>query len=214
MPHVPARATANFRLEMNSEYSFTENGNATVKKTVRLTNLTTNVYPSVYYLDLPEDASDVLAADDSGRIQATVTYENGSRQVKVPIKKEILGQNQSINFVLTYETRSLAKQDDPYWIITIPAFSSTEEIGVYSVRIVLPESWGIPPTIQPPSREQYFWTYEELMNNPIIISYVPLLDTPTPTPSSASPVFTVVVGVLLGISVFILLYSTGKKFLT
>lgn len=198
-------AEANFTISQTTTYAFDETGNAEVKKSIQLTNLTTNIYPSIYYLDLPDDASSVAAADDTGKLNSSVTQETGVKQVKIPIEKDVIGFNQSVSFVVTYKTRSLAQKRDNFWTITIPTFTSNEQIERYDVSVTLPDRWGTPLRVSPDSEQYLSWNHDQLKDQSIVISYEPD-PTITSIQNEYRDIPVIGIGALSGISFILISY--------
>lgn len=208
-------SAANFRLSFATEYTFAENGSASVKKTVKLSNLTTNTYPSVYYLDLPIDAESVVAFDNVGKTETTVTQEGEQKRVKIILNHEALGIGNEAVIALSYNTNTLAFQKNGKWNVAIPGFSSGEEIESFTVSVSLPGEWGEPSRVTPPPDKNsvYYWTLTERSGAPITFDFTPL---PTPTfapPPANSKILPLVAGLSVGIIAFAIIFESAKKFL-
>jgi hypothetical protein len=200
---VSVVSATDFSVSFENEYIFTEDGTATVKKKLILTNLTTQNYPSEYYLDLPTDAQNVVAFDEEGETNATVIDENGQKRAKIVFNQESLGFGENITIAFSYDTKTLAINENNRWRIAIPGHAS-EDIADYTVAVTFPESWGTPQRVIPPPDTPYYWTLSERPESLISIDFEQV-KVPTPTPSPTSSAFPIAVGISVGvITVFIL----------
>lgn len=173
---------ANFSLSVNTSYVFAESGSATVKQTVRLTNATSESYASVYFLDLPADASDITAFDQNGQLEPQVVEEAGNRRLKLPLATQQYGMNLSSQFIITYQSSTFAQKQGDVWQIVIPALQSSETTAAYTVILEPPPAWGIPRTWSPYSPDGYLWNFDHPPYDRIevTVSNEPV-DTPAPS---------------------------------
>ena len=86
-------ATSDFSLSFNVIYSFDEQGNATVTKHITLTNLLTDTYPSVYLVDVPDDASNIAAVNETGRLETETLIEGGRKIIRISLPGYNIGIN-------------------------------------------------------------------------------------------------------------------------
>lgn len=194
---------ADFSVSFENEYVFTEDGKATVKKKFILTNQTTANYPSEYFLELPSDAENVVAFDEEGETNTTVIEESGQKRAKIIFNQEPLGFGENITIAFSYDTKTLATNENNRWRIAIPGHVS-EDIADYTVSVTLPDSWGTPQRVIPPPDVPYYWTLSERPESLISIDFEQI-KIPTPTPSPTSSAFPIAVGISVGvIAVFIL----------
>ena len=178
---VSTARAANFSLSVNASYAFAESGSATVKQTVRLTNATSESYASVYFLDLPADASDIKAFDQNGKLEPQIVEEAGNRRLKLPLATQQYGMYQSSQFVITYQSSTFAQKQGDAWQIVIPALQSSETTAAYSVVMELPKAWGIPRTWSPYSSNGYQWNFDHPPYDRIEVTVSnETVDTPTP----------------------------------
>src|SRR3989344_181350 len=80
-----AYAQSDFSLAFDVEYAFDENGNALVTKHITLTNLNSDTYPSAYLVDVPDDSSDIAAANENGTLDTETLHEAGRKMVRITI---------------------------------------------------------------------------------------------------------------------------------
>ena len=203
-------SAADFSLSFETEYLFSESGTAMVKKKFTLTNLTTVNYPSEYYLELPPDATNVVAFDEEGQANTSVIEENGQKRVKIAFNQEPLGFGQKLTIVLSYDTQTLATQDNNRWRIAIPGYASSEDVENYTISVNFPKSWGAPKRSIPPFDAPYHWTLSERPESPITIDFEQA-ETPTPTTTPAHSALPIAVGVSIGVIAVYILFEFLRR---
>lgn len=201
---------ANFSLSFDTEYHFNELGAATVKKKFILTNLTTANYPSEYYLELPDDATSVVAFDEEGQTNTSVIEENGQKKVKIIFTQESLGYGNDLTIVLSYDTATLATNVDNRWRIAIPGYVSGEDVDNFLVSVTFPTSWGEPKRVIPPPDTPYHWTLSVRPESPINIDFEQV-KVPSPTKVPTSSAFPIAVGVSIGVIAVFIVFETMRR---
>ncbi|MBI4136677.1 hypothetical protein HY469_01290 [Candidatus Roizmanbacteria bacterium] len=208
-------AQTDFSLEFDVSYVFDENGNALVTKRITLTNLNTNTYPSVYMVDVPDDASHIAAFDENGQLEMTTVQEGGRKMARISLPKQHVGINQKSNVNLSFETGMLAKQEvSGDWQIVIPPFTADEHIISYNTSVQTPEAWGSPSFSSPKSAEPGKWTMSEQREESIVFMFGKLPTVPAEnTPNKPLSSTLLIVGVMGGLLVTaILFFIYNKKF--
>lgn len=179
---VPAWANP-FNQSYTITYTFDERGNAQVSKNVSLTNLDENLYPSEYSLDIPEDAINIAAFDEIGKLEVQVGHKDDKKLAKLLLNSQNIGIRNNTELALSYETRQLVQGEGDARLIAIPPLISTESVGSATVIVKLPDSWGEPDIIEPVPETPRTWRDKELEEG-IRIQYIP--DSPTITPQVRS----------------------------
>jgi hypothetical protein len=203
---------ANFNLAFDTHYTFSEDGRVSVKKKIKLLNLTTSAYPGAYFVDLPPDAESVVAFDASGKTETSIIEEDGKRKAKIDFNQEPIGFGKEAGFVLSYDTTTLVKKENGKIQINIPGFSTDETITEYTVTVTFPESWGEPKRMIPPPDTKYVWNFSERTEGPVTIDFEEKL-TPTVTQSPHTPVsrIPIGIGVTVGAVLFVVLFELVKR---
>lgn len=201
---------ADFSLSFDTSYTFTDSGTATVSKKFTLTNLTTANYPSEYYLELPNDAANIVAFDGEGQTSSSVIDENGQKRVKLVFNQESLGYGKGLTIALSYSTNTLAKNENNRWRIAIPGHAGGEDVDDYIVSVEFPKTWGEPQRIIPPPDSPYHWVLSERPESPINIDFE-YIETPTPTTTPTSSAFPIAVGVSVGVIIVFVLFEFLRR---
>jgi hypothetical protein len=203
-------SAADFSLSFDTTYSFDESGMAMVNKKFILTNLTTANYPSEYYLELPNDASNVIAFDKEGQTNSLVIDENGQKRVQLTFNQQPLGFGKELTIVLSYNTSTLAKNENNRWRIAIPGHAGGEDVADYIVSVELPPAWGEPQRVIPPPDIPYHWTLSERPESLISIDFEQVkIPSPTTTPTSSA--FPIAVGVSVGVIIVFVLFEFLRR---
>lgn len=203
-------SASQFNQKYTITYVFSERGNATVTKQILLTNLDENVYPSQYYLDIPEDAINISAFDEDGKIELEIAYLGDKKQALLHLNSQNIGISNTTVIALVYETRQLAKKQDD-WSVFIPPTSPNESVSHATIQVELPENWGVPQIISPQPSGSYVWEENEALQG-IRISYEtePLVTPATSITESEELVarksFRPFLGLALGIGIVALGY--------
>lgn len=165
-------------------YTFDIRGNATVTKKVSLTNLNENIYPSEYNLDIPEDATNIAAFDDTGKLEVQIGHKGDKKLAKLILNSQNIGIRNNTELALVYETRALVKNEGKRKLIRIPPVLSSEAVGSATIYVELPDAWGTPDIVDPIPETPSVWKDNEVQDG-IQIFYIP--DPPTNTPPPPTP---------------------------
>ncbi|OGK55571.1 hypothetical protein A3B56_00250 [Candidatus Roizmanbacteria bacterium RIFCSPLOWO2_01_FULL_45_11] len=179
----PVFAQSQFTQELVIKYVFDESGNADVTKQVRLTNRDQHVYPSEYVLAVPEDAVNISAFDQAGKVAVSLNTSGGQKQAVLQLNKKNFGIHNTTEFALVYRTRQMATEKNNVWTLTIPPLFSSELPADLTLEVILPKAWGIPFAIEPKPRDALTWTQEELGNASIKMMISNGTVTPTSLPA-------------------------------
>ncbi|MCR4264467.1 MAG: hypothetical protein NUV98_07190 [Candidatus Roizmanbacteria bacterium] len=212
LPNI-ARAQSDFSLAFDVSYVFNEQGAAAVTKRITLTNLNTNTYPSVYLVDVPDDATRIAAFDQNGELEIKTVQEGGRKMARISLPEQNVGANEKSNINLSFDTNMLARQENGNWQIVIPPFTADEHIVTYNTSIVTPESWGSPVYRSPASVEPGKWTISEHSEESIIMMFGTLPTTIPEQNGVNSPLSStlLVVGVFIGLLVTAILFFIFNK---
>ncbi|OGK48130.1 hypothetical protein A3A55_02415 [Candidatus Roizmanbacteria bacterium RIFCSPLOWO2_01_FULL_40_14] len=210
---VIVTAQTDFSLSFDVSYVFDEHGNALVTKRITLTNLNTNTYPSVYLVDVPNDASNIVAFDENGQLEMKTVQEGGRKMARISLPDQNVGVDQKSNINLSFNTGILAKQESGNWQIVIPPFTADEHVVSYNTSITTPEIWGPPSYVSPTSSEPGKWTISEHSEESIVMMFGELPTSIPETKVIDSPISStlLIIGVLIGLLVTAILFFVFNK---
>lgn len=205
---VPTAAQSDFSLTFDVSYAFEESGTARVTKRITLTNLNTNTYPSVYLVDVPDDASSIAAFDENGELEMSTIQEGGRKMARISLPTQNVGENEKSNINLSFNTTLLATEENGNWQVVIPPFTADEHVVSYTTSLQTPPAWGIPSYVSPPSVEPGKWTMAEHTEESIVVMFGPLPTTMPQSGNTSAPLSTslIVIGVFIGLLVTAILF--------
>lgn len=212
-----ALAASDFSLAFDVAYNVNEDATAAVIKHIYFTNLTTNAYPTAYYLDIPDDATDISAFDRTGKVPFDLLVQDGIRKARLIFNNIPLGLNSETEITLTYRTKSITATSNNGRIITIPPISSSSDIVDYNATLTFPASWGTPSSIQPQpeplsaGKPCCVWRQLQEVDSPIVISFTPAPAVAAPAVRagiSSAPLY--LYGMLFGLLLFGILFLVSR----
>jgi len=205
----------NFKLSISSDYQFHPDFSTTVTKKIAMINLNTNTYASLYVLDVPNDAANVLAFDKKGKTKVTISQDTGTKRAQIQLNETALGEGNATSVVVSFDTNELIKKDQETFHITIPGFSTQESMDSYTISLSFPPEWGEPKRIIPAPKVRYQWDLSLRPETQITLSFG-TEPTPSVVPSDIVPVSYVhlVGGIAFGIILFTLIAALARRILT
>ncbi|TSC85456.1 MAG: Uncharacterized protein G01um101416_843 [Microgenomates group bacterium Gr01-1014_16] len=199
----PAQASNDFTVAQVVDYNFDATGRSTVTHKFTLTNKSSFSYASSYQLKLQglvNPPKNLVASDSQGSLKTTlITTPPDIQLITVDLSHPAVGVGQSLDFQLTYNSDP-ATHNGQIWEIVLPRTLNLENIDSYSLRLSVPDSFGLPAFLSPPpsgSQNSVFtFTKELLINSPVLASFGQLqnyaftvkyhLSNPTQKPSPAT----------------------------
>jgi transglutaminase-like putative cysteine protease len=131
-----------FRTEYQVTIEFNGEGKATVQNNISLTNNFANIYPKEYYLETGIDIKNVTAWDKEGNILKSVESQDKKTKIKLLFNKPRVGKKKKTSFTVKYSTSEFSERKGSIWEIHIPAMENMEQIDDYSLKIIIPSSFG------------------------------------------------------------------------
>jgi len=152
---------AEFSFDYDVTYAVSESGTTHVTQNVTITNNVTEVYAQRYTQTIAStEIANVEASDTQGAISPTLTKSAGQTTIGVFFNEKVAGIDKKLSFSLEYDTPDIAKKKGQVWEIIIPGIENVQEIGSYTVRLRLPDSFP-QGDFSPPSRTPLVWELNE-----------------------------------------------------
>ena len=203
-------AESDFSLSFDVRFSFDEQGNAHVTKHITLTNLHTDTYPSIYLVDVPEDASEVTSVDNKGTLETKTITEGGRKMVRISLPEQNIGEAEKTTITLSFNTRALAKNTENTWQVVIPPFSADESIVSYTTRVTVPDVWGDLLYKSPASESKHMWTMNEHKEENIILTYGKLPTNAVSQNQTSANMQNIFIGLAIGVFLAITLFLLSR----
>ncbi len=149
---IPKNALAqeNFATDVTVEYKFDESGVTTVTHNVTLENLFSNIYATSYKLILENiDPQNARAYEAGKELKLTSLKDGNSTSLLAEFADSVVGKGKTRNFAITFDNKSFAVRTGEVWEISIPRLSTSDTFRKYSVRLLVPTSFGNEAYISP-----------------------------------------------------------------
>ncbi len=152
-------------------YVVTDDGLTNVTQTITLTNKAAHVYATSYALTLTmSDVQNLQAALGGQQLPVRVLPHDEVVDVYIEFPQSIVGFGKEQQFVLTYQTHSIATRNGRIWEVTIPGIVKADDITAYTVTLTTPESFGKATYMKPPARNG-IWTLSDVARGGIMAAY-------------------------------------------
>ncbi|HWY79947.1 MAG TPA: transglutaminase-like domain-containing protein [Candidatus Sulfotelmatobacter sp.] len=143
-------AASNFVTDYHVTYTIDENGIAHAVVNGTLTNTTSQYFASSYSIQLGFDTiTNVDAHDAGGPITPQVTKNGDGYVIALNFNKQAVGLGSKQQFVITFDTPTIAHHYGRIWEIDIPGISNPEDFSTFTVELKTPSSFGTPAYIKP-----------------------------------------------------------------
>jgi transglutaminase superfamily protein len=136
-------ATPEFNLNQEIIYQVNQQGNATVKHNLTLTNNYSEIYPQNYQINITSpNIKNIIANDNEGNILDSVKTNNDTTTINLEFNQKNLGKNQQTNFNLNYSLPNFATQKGSTWEVALPEFKSSGSQNSLKIILNLPPNFG------------------------------------------------------------------------
>lgn len=171
-----ASASPNFSTDYDVTYTIFDSGKTNVNFDVTLTNKTSQYYAPSYGLQVGfEDLDNVKASDPDGPITPSITKDDDGENIELTFNKRVVGINNKLNFNLSFDTKSVAKQIGKIWEINIPGLANQDAFQSFNVHVRTPRFFGTPSYIKPEipayNKNGLNFTKEQLGNSGVYMGF-------------------------------------------
>ena len=134
---------ASFSVSYDLTFTFNNSGVADVTQKITLKNLTSDLFPSEYSLNIgSNNIKNVKGKDSLGSISVSSKKTKKATILTAKINEKAIGKNKTTNLTLTYSISNLAKQNGRVWEILVPGISTAEKLAAFELKIKIPKSFG------------------------------------------------------------------------
>lgn len=139
---------------------------------VVLTNTSSSYYASSYSLKLGfKNMEHIRASDPEGAITPIITKEDDGFVVEVPFNARVVGVDKSLPFAIEFDTSDVAQHLGNVWEVNIPGIANQEEFTDFTVRLLVPQSFGAPVYTKPKGKNSLLFTKEQLGTSGISVGF-------------------------------------------
>ncbi|MCL4208036.1 transglutaminase-like domain-containing protein [Patescibacteria group bacterium] len=141
----------NFSVDLDTTYTIANNGDVKVSHHFQITNLNPTLFIKQYGLKLSSSKIDnVVIRDNTGEeISKEVVKNNNQTNIGITFPDQIVGQNKSRDFTITYQNPDVANISGQVLEVIIPQQASDDEFDSQSVQIISPLAFGLPTRANP-----------------------------------------------------------------
>lgn len=145
-----ANAATNFSTDYKITYTIGEDGVAHAVLNGTLTNTSSQFYASSYKMQLGfPSIYNVAVQDSEGPFVPEVKKTQDGYEIGLPFNKKSVGLGSQQQFVMTFDTPSLARHYGNIWEIDVPGISNPAEFNTFVVELKTPASFGQATYIKP-----------------------------------------------------------------
>ncbi|MEX0616681.1 MAG: transglutaminase domain-containing protein [Candidatus Woykebacteria bacterium] len=146
---------ASFSVAYDITFIFNEDGSARAVQKIALKNLTTDLYPSEYSLNIgPGNVTKIAGSDSLGAIQVRSLKDKDSTVLRAEINEKVIGKNKKTDLTLNYTIKNLASKKGRMWELLVPGINTSENLDSFRVKIEVPKKWGSVYSIYPSSTKK------------------------------------------------------------
>ncbi|MCL5438934.1 MAG: transglutaminase-like domain-containing protein [Patescibacteria group bacterium] len=169
----PVFSADNFNTSYDVTYTVTNDGNTNANFNIAIKNKSAQFYASSYTIELGfSDIRNIKAYDPNGPILPVVTKTDEGNKIDVTFNKRVIGENNVLNFNLTFDTKDIAYKLGSIWEINIPGLSPKNDFSDFNVNVIVPQSFGDPTYIKPrQANNKLYFTKEQLGKSGISIAF-------------------------------------------
>ncbi|MGH7203086.1 MAG: transglutaminase-like domain-containing protein [Candidatus Levyibacteriota bacterium] len=143
-------AASNFNTDYHITYTIDQSGMAHALVNGTLSNTTSQYYASSYKMQLGfTNISNVQAADAGGAISPLVTKSTDGYEIGLNFNQKAVGLGSQQQFIITFDTPTLARHYGKIWEIDVPGISNPAEFNSFVVELKTPPTFGQPTYIKP-----------------------------------------------------------------
>lgn len=144
-----AFALSNFITDYDITYTVMTNAVTHVDFKIVLTNKSEDYYASSYNIKAGfKTLENIKAFDPNGSIIPTVKEENGEKNIELVFNKRVIGENNKLNFSLSFDTPDIVNRFGKIWEINVPGLSRGD-FQSFNSHILVPSFLGNPSYIKP-----------------------------------------------------------------
>lgn len=134
-----------FEQSIDVLYKINESGQTSVTQNIRLTNLSTEIYPSKYILKMgPSNITNLHAWDSEGAIEIVDNSDENRTELVFNFNERVVGQGKTLHWSLNYDQPDITRSNGRLWQIFIPPVQFSPHTKSYTVDVYVPPSFKTP----------------------------------------------------------------------
>lgn len=140
-----------FSVDLHTTYQVEDDGNTKVSHNFKIKNLNPTLFIKQYGLKLSSsEIGNVVTRDNTGEeISTEVVSTNNLTNIGITFPDQVVGQNKSRDFTITYTNPDVAIISGQVLEVSIPQQAKPEEFDNHKVEIITPLAFGLPTRAKP-----------------------------------------------------------------
>lgn len=149
-------ALSEFASDVEVSYNISPEGKTIVIHNISLTNLFSDLYATSYSLILDNiEPKNPNATENGKALNLQTSSEGTNTTLKVKFDDAVVGKDKSRKFQIAFEEDKTTTKAGEVWEINIPRISSEESFNSYSLKLVVPASFGQLAYLSPEAENSY-----------------------------------------------------------
>lgn len=154
---IRVQADDRFALSANLKYEVHSDGNTTVTQQFTLTNNANDYYVQKYQVAIGDsEIYNLHASDDQGLLTLNQIKTGKQLSAEIFFRQPVLGFGKSYQWLVTYDTPSIASKVGRLWQVKIPQPQLASETIPYTTSLIVPTSFG-PAVFTSPQTPNLTW---------------------------------------------------------
>lgn len=152
----PVFADENFGIGLVSSYIIQQNGQTIIEQQYTFTNKTPTLYTSQHTIEIGSNkVLNVKVFDKNGNIPANIVSSDKKTSIAISFEDIIVGEGKKRQFTVQFESPDIAIISGNVVEVYVPRFSDIARYDDYKVDLRVPEKFGQPARVNPPSSNTY-----------------------------------------------------------
>lgn len=181
------KADNEFSVDAVVNYNIQRDGKTIVTHDITLENNFSTLYATSYTLTLQNIESGNVTAykiDSGGNrndLQTNVQKNGDTTTIKIDFSDAVVGQGAMRHFFVSYDNSQFAVRTGEIWEVSIPKLDENSTFRSYSVRLIIPESFGLEAYMSPKpdsliedsNGKVYFFNRDQIVQSAITAGFGP-----------------------------------------
>ena len=152
----PVFADENFGISLVSSYIIQPNDQTIIEQQYTFTNKTPTLYTSQHTIEIGSNkVLNVKVFDKNGNIPANIVSSDKKTSIAISFEDIIVGEGKKRQFTVQFESPDIAIISGNVVEVYVPRFSDLTRYDNYKVELRVPEKFGQPARVNPPSNNTF-----------------------------------------------------------
>ena len=135
--------SASFSVSYDMTFTLSDDGSAKVTQKIVLQNLTADLYPSEYSLNIgASDIKNASGTDSLGSFKVSSKKNKDLTTLSAKLNDKVIGKNKQTRFTLNYTINNISTKNGNMWEVLTPGINTSEKLGSFSLKLKVPKNFG------------------------------------------------------------------------